>query len=127
VQLAGSRIVASLCLLFAATVAVPVLSAGCGTAAESLCNTQCDCTGCSVSACSKVYDEDVSQASSVDCGGQANDYINCVQTKAECNGTSYEVGRSCDVEFQRLTTCLISAKCSGTIGVDLFLHVTCPG
>ena len=104
--------VAPLCLLFAAV--APAFAAGCGTSGTALCADVCDCEGCSTTAeqsCEATASDNTKEANDVGCGSELSTYESCYLSQGQCIGAKYQSG-GCDVELQKLTNCLSSAKCN---------------
>jgi hypothetical protein len=60
---------------------------GCGTSPEDVCDSLCDCQGCSdrqYDDCVEAYERAQDQAERYGCGDEYEDYLDCLDDTLEC-------------------------------------------
>ena len=83
-------------------------AAGCGTSANSLCNTICDCTGCSddeLNDCVDNIEDAEKEADDAGCSDQVSEYESCYSNEFECRD-SRDITDGCASEAKSLGNCI---------------------
>lgn len=84
-----------------------MLLAGCGGAA-AYCDSYCDCEGCSDAEYDDCIDDIEDQQKLADdqgCADQADDYLSCVNSEAECRDGRLDAD-GCVTEFEAVVKCV---------------------
>lgn len=114
------RYIAPLCLL-SGVLTLGVVSGGCGgSAGVSICDQLCNCQGCSTDArqsCEKTFDDNEKVSADEGCTQTTDDYYSCRASRGQCIGARWDDSGGCEVERNKYTNCLTSAKCAEVLGV----------
>jgi hypothetical protein len=84
---------------------------------DDLCDTSCDCGGCTESQRTQCFQQSNDarlQAARNDCVGAFDDFVDCVVDNASCDGGSLESGNdACADERSELDACDVCASIAG--------------